>query len=463
MLYAHDELGQLIEAKKGAIAYCPGCGNQVRPKCGAIVTHHWAHISGGDCDAWSEPESDWHKGWKEYFPMHCREVVMGENNEHRADVRLDNGLVIELQHSSISPETIAEREQFYGFMVWLFDAREFAKNVYISSYKDASLADLSVIEPIEKASNAAEIAVKEFQERQTEFEQALQKVNARIASLPIKVTEIGFGETAYSLIDAFGGEKEGLLAIAKIATDNRENIIKALLHLPIDYDQGPPYFNLGPWRVFAYLITGEPSYGRRVRIFEKRWQKNVLPRTTVEQRAAIGRIIRFIWSNIALSEAFYDSEEHRRSHLNFEEKGGFWSDPAVGSMLAAATVDNLYYLVAAAKLAADVRAQETQISAKRSTVYPEDIPIIRTDSSKNGLFEMRAIIVGLSWKYRRKSLLACNRPQLWDFGSQYLLYFDSITFDETVQHDESQLYGYLVNKKDFITGLICTTYDDIDR
>lgn len=89
MLYARDELGQLIEASKGATAYCPGCGSRVRPKCGSIVTHHWAHISGGDCDIWSEPESAWHKRWKEHFPMHCREVVMGANNEHRADVRLD--------------------------------------------------------------------------------------------------------------------------------------------------------------------------------------------------------------------------------------------------------------------------------------------------------------------------------------------------------------------------------------
>lgn len=461
MLYAHDELGQLIEARKGAIASCPGCGNPVQPKCGSIVTHHWAHISGGDCDIWAESESDWHKAWKERFPMHCREIVMGENNEHRADVRLDNGLVIELQHSSISADMIAERERFYGSMVWLFDAHEFAKNVYISGYKGASLDKPQIIESIEKLSVTAELSVKQVKEKQDKFKCALERVNTRIGSLPVKITERGFGETAYSLIDSFGGGKEGLIAITEAAKANRENIIKALLNLPKDYDQGPPYFNLGPWRVFSYLITGEHSYGRRVRIFEKRWQKNVLPKTTAEQRASIGKIIRFIWSNITLSEAFYNSKECKRRNLDLKE-GGFWSEPTIGSMLAAVTVDNLYYLVAAAKLVLDIRAQETQIAVEQSTVYPRDISVIKTDSFEDGLFEMKAIIVGLSWKYRRKSLLVCERPQLWDFGSQYLLYFDSMTFDENVRNNGPQMYGYLVKKEDFITGLLCTAYDSVD-
>lgn len=368
VLYARDELGQLIEASKGAIADCPGCGNRVRPKCGTIVTHHWAHVSGGDCDTWSEPESDWHKKWKEYFPMHCREVVMGENNEHRADVRLDNGLVIELQHSSISAEMIAEREQFYGSIVWLFDAHEFAKNVHVSDYQGASLANIPAIESIEKLSADAELSVRKAKKKQAEFKQVLEKVNARIASLPVKVSKSGLGETAYSLIDSFGGGKEGLVAIAEAATANREHIIKSLVNLPKDYEQGPPYFNLGPWRVFAYLITGEHSFGRRVRTFEKRWQKNVLPRTTAEQRASIGRIVRFIWTNITLSKTFCNSEEYQGSNLDSKEMD-FWSEPTVGAMLAAATVDNLYYLVAATKLETDIQTQRMQISGERSTVY----------------------------------------------------------------------------------------------
>ena len=41
---------------------------------------------------------------------------------HRADIMGNGGLVVELQHSSISPEEIQQREAFYGNMIWLFDA-----------------------------------------------------------------------------------------------------------------------------------------------------------------------------------------------------------------------------------------------------------------------------------------------------------------------------------------------------
>ena len=51
-----------------------------------------------------------------------REVVMGP---HRADVVAADGSVVELQHSAISPEVVAEREAFYGpGMTWLFNATE---------------------------------------------------------------------------------------------------------------------------------------------------------------------------------------------------------------------------------------------------------------------------------------------------------------------------------------------------
>ncbi len=43
---------------------------------------------------------------------------------HRADIRNPEGTVIELQHSSISTDDVALREEFYGEMVWIFDATE---------------------------------------------------------------------------------------------------------------------------------------------------------------------------------------------------------------------------------------------------------------------------------------------------------------------------------------------------
>jgi hypothetical protein len=44
---------------------------------------------------------------------------------HRADIFTDDGWVVELQHSSLSVDEIAEREKFYGSkMVWLWDCIE---------------------------------------------------------------------------------------------------------------------------------------------------------------------------------------------------------------------------------------------------------------------------------------------------------------------------------------------------
>jgi hypothetical protein len=52
---------------------------------------------------------------------------------HRADIRTAGGLVIELQHSPLDPQSITEREEFYGNMLWLFDARAFELSLYPSA------------------------------------------------------------------------------------------------------------------------------------------------------------------------------------------------------------------------------------------------------------------------------------------------------------------------------------------
>lgn len=122
---------QLIEAERGRTGTCPGCGSALVAKCGPHIAHHWAHHARPDCDSWSEPESEWHLAWKRHAPPERTEVVMGANREHRADVVLPNGYVLELQHSALSAEAIREREEFYtreaGGMCWLWDARRFWK------------------------------------------------------------------------------------------------------------------------------------------------------------------------------------------------------------------------------------------------------------------------------------------------------------------------------------------------
>ena len=108
-----------IEPSPRAVAQCPSCSSEVISKCGEIVSWHWAHKV-KDCDPWSEPESEWHLGWKQRFPSNWQEIVIGP---HRADVKTPFG-VLEFQKSSISIATIKEREQFYGAMAWVLDASE---------------------------------------------------------------------------------------------------------------------------------------------------------------------------------------------------------------------------------------------------------------------------------------------------------------------------------------------------
>lgn len=76
--------------------------------------------------------SEWHLSWQENFPEDCREVVVEKDGiKHRADVLINN-TVIEFQHSSITSEEIAKRNNFYmscGYhVIWVFDAEGYIKN-----------------------------------------------------------------------------------------------------------------------------------------------------------------------------------------------------------------------------------------------------------------------------------------------------------------------------------------------
>lgn len=118
------------EAFTGGKGVCPDCGADMKAKCGTRVIHHWAHANRQNCDPWWENETQWHRDWKNLFPLEWREVshVSPEGEIHRADVKSAQGLVIELQHSAISDAERLSREQFYGNMVWILDGRDFVKN-----------------------------------------------------------------------------------------------------------------------------------------------------------------------------------------------------------------------------------------------------------------------------------------------------------------------------------------------
>ena len=115
--------GERREAEPSRMGECPSCGNPVVAKCGEVRIKHWAHKARARCDAWWETETEWHRAWKNQFPSEWQEVIhYAENGEkHIADVKTDQGWVIEFQHSHIKPDERGSREDFYGKLIWVVD------------------------------------------------------------------------------------------------------------------------------------------------------------------------------------------------------------------------------------------------------------------------------------------------------------------------------------------------------
>ena len=105
-------------------ANCVYCGSEMVAKCGRVKMWHWAHRSRANCDPWWESETEWHRDWKNQFPMDWQEVVhtdQASGEKHVADVKTSFGLVIEFQHSPIEQTEMESREAFYRNMIWVVD------------------------------------------------------------------------------------------------------------------------------------------------------------------------------------------------------------------------------------------------------------------------------------------------------------------------------------------------------
>lgn len=111
------------EASPGMIAFCPGCTQPMTARCGTQRVWHWAHRGSRNCDPWWEPETPWHRGWKDQFPAGWQEVIQRDEagEKHIADVKTEYGLVIEFQHSHLPIQEKAAREAFHRNMVWVVD------------------------------------------------------------------------------------------------------------------------------------------------------------------------------------------------------------------------------------------------------------------------------------------------------------------------------------------------------
>jgi competence protein CoiA len=114
---------QREEARPHSRGVCPHCSNQVIAKCGGRRVWHWAHFGKRACDTWWQPETDWHRGWKDHFPNTWQEVRHDapDGERHIADVKTPHGLIIEFQHSFLDQQERLSREAFYRNMVWMVD------------------------------------------------------------------------------------------------------------------------------------------------------------------------------------------------------------------------------------------------------------------------------------------------------------------------------------------------------
>ena len=117
-------LGNKSEAMKGLAGICPNCGEALIAKCGPLRINHWAHKGIRTCDPWWEPETQWHRNWKNEFPEDWQEKprfdgITGE--KHIADIATNQNFVVEFQHSYIQPEERIAREGFYKNMIWVVD------------------------------------------------------------------------------------------------------------------------------------------------------------------------------------------------------------------------------------------------------------------------------------------------------------------------------------------------------
>lgn len=117
--------GERQEPQPGLAGTCPACGKPMTPKCGQIKVWHWAHRGIRSCDHWWEPETEWHRAWKNRFPKAWQEIVHRavDGEKHIADVKTEHGVTLEFQHSFLTPSERASREAFYPRMAWVVDGR----------------------------------------------------------------------------------------------------------------------------------------------------------------------------------------------------------------------------------------------------------------------------------------------------------------------------------------------------
>lgn len=193
MQHAIDIDGKKISpGRSGQIAVCGFCGEKVRGRCGEINIWHWQHINKVDCDLWKEGETDWHRAWKKKFPFEWQEtIIIKKGEKHIADILTEEGLVIEFQNSSITPSTIAEREKFYGKMIWVINAESFKNNLITENVSEKRLAEIDVKYAVKRShlTRHNSFALENIKKRQNTRALEIQSMQDSLSRL-MSVTDI---------------------------------------------------------------------------------------------------------------------------------------------------------------------------------------------------------------------------------------------------------------------------------
>lgn len=130
MKFALDTDGNKIEVQySGQRAICICCNSNAIGRYGKVRPKHWYHKNIRNCDNWYEPTTEWHLNWQNKFPQQNQEVILKDENntKHIADIRLNNGVVIEIQNSPIKIDEIYQRETFYGKnggLIWILNGEK---------------------------------------------------------------------------------------------------------------------------------------------------------------------------------------------------------------------------------------------------------------------------------------------------------------------------------------------------
>ena len=193
----NEPTDERIEPKVGLIGICPSCKGKVISKCGKINVYHWAHKIDFNCDTWWEPETIWHRDWKNKFPKHWQEIIkyQADNGEkHIADIYNPfKELVIEFQNSKINSDELFQREQFYGKMIWVLNGNklklEISSLYQLNSYNVEKLRKKIVAELIQKNVELRSEIRKQFDEFGYHNKENTQNMLNKISQMQSDVVE----------------------------------------------------------------------------------------------------------------------------------------------------------------------------------------------------------------------------------------------------------------------------------